>query len=232
MMGSAPLARPRRPSMVRPTEAVEAVEEKRRPQQSDVVTRTTVLRADEIADLKRYHENSLAASTRRAYRSDYDSFVEFLRERFPRLSIEHIQLQCTLEHVLAYLNQLCNEHKTISTINRRLSTIKKHVLPTVFARALVPGSRDEQMIREVDAIVRGMRRTVGAEQRIRGKRPLLIEDVRQMVDAVAEATDDDGNPMPNKRCRDVALLLFMFHSAMRRNEVAHLLLINKGYIAV
>ena len=224
-MDTTPSARPRRPSMVRPTAAVEAVEEeKTRPQQSGtIVTRTTVLRADEIADLRRYHESSLAASTRRAYRSDYDGFVGFLRERFPRLSIEHMQQQCTLEHVLAYLNQLCNEHKTISTINRRLSTIKKHILPTLFARALVPGSRDEQMMREVDAVVRGIRRTVGAEQRIRGKSPLLIEDVREMVDAAAEVTDEDDNPMPNTRCRDGALLLFMFHSAMRRNEVAHLL---------
>ena len=203
--------------MVRPTE------EKQQTPQSTAVTRTTVLRPDEVADLKRYHESSLAASTRRAYRSDYDGFVSFLRERFPRLSIERLQQECTLEHVLAYLNQLCNEDKTISTINRRLSTIKKYVLPTLFAKALVPGSRDERAMREVEAVVRGMRRTVGAERRTRGKRPLLIEDVREMVDAAAQLTDDDGNPMPNKRCRDVALLLFMFHSAMRRNEVAHLL---------
>jgi integrase len=29
-------------------------------------------------------------------------------------------------------------------------------------------------------------------------------------------------PMPNKRCRDVCLLLFLFFSAMRRNEVVRL----------
>ena len=97
-----------------------------------------------------------------------------------------MQRQCTLEHVLAYLNDLCNEGKKISTINRRLSTIKKHILPTLFSRALVPGSRDEIMMREVEKIVRGIRRTVGAEQRIRGKRPLLIEDIRKMVDVAAE----------------------------------------------
>ena len=113
-----------------------------------------------------------------------------------------------------------NENKTISTINRRLSTIKKRILPTLFPKALVPGSRDEQMMREVDAIVRGIRRTVGAEQRIRGKSPLLIEDVRETA---AAATDEDDSPMPNNRWRDVALLLFMFHSAMRRNEIAKLL---------
>ena len=70
-----------------------------------------MLRADEIADLKRFHDNSLANSTRRAYQSGYDSFVGFLRERFPGLAIEQMQQQCTLEHVLAYLNQLCNENK-------------------------------------------------------------------------------------------------------------------------
>jgi integrase len=101
--------------------------------------------------------------------------------------------------------------------------MKKHILPTLFTKALVPGSRDEQMMREVDTIVRGIRRTVGAEQRIRGKSPLLIEDIREMADAAAQATDEDDNTMPNKRCRDVALLLFLWHSAMRRNEVAHLL---------
>ena len=180
----------------------------------------TVLNATEIAQLKLYHDSSLAASTRRAYQSDYDSFVEFLRDRSPRLSIENMQRQCTLEHVLAYLNDLCNEGKKLSTINRRLSTSKKHILPTLFNRALVPGSREEQMMREVEKIVRGNRRTVGAEQRIRGKRPLLIENIHKMVDVAAEATNDDGNPMPNKCCRDVALLLFMFHSAMRRSEVA------------
>ena len=218
LMETSPSARLRRPSMLRAVG-----EEKTRPPQGGAVARATVLRPDEVADLRRYHDSSLAASTRRAYRSDYDGFVSFLRERFPRLSIERLQQECTLEHVLAYLNELCNEHKTISTINRRLSTIKKYVLPTLFAKALVPGSRDERVMREVEAVVRGMRRTVGAERRTRGKSPLLIEDVREMVDAAAQLTDDDGNPMPHKRCRDVALLLFMFHSAMRRNEVAHLL---------
>ena len=133
-----------------------------------------------------------------------------------------MQTQCTSEHVLAYLNHLCNEGKTTSTVNRRLSTIRKHILPALFHKATVPGSREEQMMREVEAIVRGIRRTVGAEQRIRGKKPLLIEEMRAMCDEAAEAVDDDGEPMPNKRCRDVSLLLFMFHSAMQRNEIARL----------
>jgi integrase len=113
--------------------------------------------------------------------------------------------------------------KKISTINRRLSTIKKHILPWLFAKNPAPGSREEQMGREMDAIVRGIRRTVGAEQRVRGKKPLLIENIRAMCEVAAQATDDDGNPMINKRCRDVCLLLFLLHSAMRRNEVVRLL---------
>ena len=202
------------------TRAIGVAEEKK---QSAISTMRTVLHHEEIEQLKRYHDNSLAASTRRAYQSDYDSFVQFLGDRFPRLAIERMQSECTLEHVLSYLNALCEDGKKISTVNRRLSSIKKHILPTLFNRAFVPCSRDEQMMREVERIVQGIRRTVGAEQRIRGKRPLLIEEIRKMAEAAAEATDDEGNAVPNKRCRDVALLLFMFHSAMRRSEVASLL---------
>ena len=183
----------------------------------------TVLNAAEIADLTQYHNNSLAENSKKAYQSDYDSFVAFLRDRFPRLSIQHLHKQCTLEHVLAYLNYLCNDSKKLSTINRRYATIRKHILPTLFSTSSVPGSREEQMMREVERVVQGIRRTVGAENRIRGKKPLLIEHVREMVDVAREATDDDGDAMPNKRCRDVALLLFMFFSAMRRSEVAALL---------
>ena len=43
-----------------------------------------------------------------------------------------------------------------------------------------------------------------------------------MVNVVARVTDDDGNTMPNMRCRDVSLLLFMFSSATRRGETAAL----------
>ena len=183
----------------------------------------TVLNTAEISDLKQYHDNSLATNSKKAYKSDYDSFVAFLRERFPRLAIERMHSECTLEHVLAYLNHLCNSGKKISTINRRYATIRKHILPALFSKTWMPGSREAEMLREVERIVQGIRRTVGAENRIRGKQPLLIEHIRKMADAARRATDADGHAMPNKRCRDVALLLFMFFSAMRRSEVAALL---------
>ena len=185
----------------------------------------TVLRKDEVADLKRFHDNSLAATSRKAYTSDYHSFIRFLAIRFPDVEVGHIQRQCSLEHVLAYLNHLCKDGKKISTINRRLSTIKKHILPALFGRAIVPGSREEQIAQEMDAIVRGIRRVVGGEQRIRGKRPRLMENITAMVDLAAQLVDenDDDKPMPNTRCRDVCLLLFLFFSAMRRNEVSKLL---------
>jgi integrase len=184
---------------------------------------TTVLRQDEIAELKRFHDNSLAATSRRAYTSDYHSFVGFLAIRFPDVEVSQLQQQCALEHVLAYLNHLCKDGKKISTINRRLSTIKKHILPALFNRVIEPGSREEQVAQEMDAIVRGIRRVVGGEQRIRGKRPLLVENITAMVDLAAQAVDEEDKPMPNTRCRDVSLLLFLFFSAMRRNEVSKLL---------
>ena len=62
------------------------------------MTMSTVLRDDEIADLKRFHDNSLAATTRKAYESDYQSFLHFLEKRFPNMSENQIHTQCTLEH--------------------------------------------------------------------------------------------------------------------------------------
>ena len=140
--------------------------------------------------------------------------------RFPSFPLGELQTQCTLEHVLAYLNQLCNDGKKISTINRRLSTIKKHILPCLFNKSLVPESREQVMMQEMDG---GMRRTIRGEQRIRGKKPSLIEDIRALCAVAAEVADGDGNAMPNKQCLDVCLLLFMFYSAMRRSEIQHLL---------
>ena len=164
----------------------------------------------------------MSVNSRKTYMSDYQSFVGFLSKRFPRIAEAQIQQQCTLEHVLAYLNQMCNEGKKISTINRRLSTITKHILPALFMGLVVPGSRDEMVHKELDAIIRGIRRTVGAENRIRGKRPLLIENIIDMCKAAALATDEDGRAMPNTQYRDVCLLLFLYFSAMRRSEVEQL----------
>jgi TATA-box binding protein (TBP) (component of TFIID and TFIIIB) len=156
------------------------------------MTISTVLRDNEIEYLKRFHDNSLAANTRKAYLSDYQSFIGFLEERFLDVKEGQIQAKCTLEHVLAYLNHLCNDGKNLSTINRRLSTIKKHILPSLFRQVVVPGSREEEIDREMNAIVRGIRRTIGAEQRVRGKRPLTIENIIAMCDIAARLTNDDA----------------------------------------
>ena len=103
------------------------------------MTRSTVLRDSEIADLRRFHDNSLAANSRKAYLSDYHSFVHFMEKRFPDIAETQLQAKCTLEHVLAYLSQQCNDGKKITTINRRLSTIKKHILPSLFQQGFCAG---------------------------------------------------------------------------------------------
>ena len=37
----------------------------------------------------------------------------------------------------------------------RYATIRKHILPALFSRMLIPGSREEEMMREVEKVVRG-----------------------------------------------------------------------------
>ena len=58
---------------------------------SAISSSSTELHEDEIADLKRLHESSLSLNTRLAYQSDYHSWVEFLRDRFPRLPITEME---------------------------------------------------------------------------------------------------------------------------------------------
>ena len=92
-----------------------------------VTTRSTVLRDSEIADLRRFHDNSLAVNSRRAYLSDYHSFVHFMEKRFPDIAETQLQAKCTLEHVLAYLSQQCNDGKKIVT---GLTVVHAHVYQT------------------------------------------------------------------------------------------------------
>ena len=96
----------------------------------------------------------------------------------------------------------------MSTISRRDATTRKHTLLVLFSRTLQsqPSGRNDA---RGGADRAGMHRTVGAENRIRGKKPLLIEHISEKVDVAAKATDDDCNAMHNRRCRDLALLLFM-----------------------
>lgn len=181
------------------------------------------LNQEEIQQLRSFGNNALSAKSKKAYDSDSKNFLTFINKRFPSV-VDH-KTDCSLEHVLSFLNHLNNEKKKLSTIERHYSTVKKYILPHLFV-AGEPNSRQALAIQQVNQIMTGMKKSLAEDNRLRGKRPLSLESVRKMVDEAKKLNSNDLNTderKPNTSARDCALLLFMFHSALRRSEVSNLI---------
>jgi site-specific recombinase XerD len=153
----------------------------------------------ETADRARsYAAASRAEATLRAYRSDWQHFGAWCKER----GVE--ALPATPTTAALYLTDLADSGCfKASTLSRRLVSIAQahkaagHKSPT-----------SDETVRLVHA---GIRRTIGTAQR--GVRPTVTEDIRAMVATCGE--DPAG-------IRDRALLLIGLAAALRRSEVAAL----------
>jgi len=144
-----------------------------------------------------YAESGKAGSTRRAYRSDWQDFVDWCAWR------ELASLPAEPSTVALYLAALAEDGKRPSTIERRRAAIafahkeQGEISPTHHAI--------------VDEVIAGIRRELGALQQ--GKTPAVTADIRAMVASLAG--DLRGT-------RDRALLLIGFAGAFRRSELVAL----------
>jgi site-specific recombinase XerD len=164
-------------------------------------TQATALSSDLAPLLEQageYIRASSAASTQRAYRSDWRHFEAWCAEhgRSP--------LPAKPVIVALYITHLAHvEKRRCSTIQRRLAAISqahqvaKHPSPT----------HDT----EVRKIFSGIRRTIGTVQH--GKAPVDVEDLRAMVSVLEPGLLEQ---------RDRALLLIGFAGAFRRSELVSL----------
>ena len=143
-----------------------------------------------------YAEESKAPNTRRAYRSDWNDFTLWCRER------RRTTLPAAPETVALYLTELAAVCK-VSTLQRRLSSIAQ-------AHQAAGYSAHDSPTRHatVRAVWAGIRRAHGTAQE--GKAPTLIEDVRAMVATLPDTL---------LGLRDRALLLLGFAGAFRRSEL-------------
>lgn len=152
-----------------------------------------------LADRTReYLAASKAASTRRAYRSDWRHFDEWRRAH------GLIGLPAAPETVALYITDLAASRKP-GTIRRRLTVI------TAAHRAAgypSPASMQHAVVAET---LKGIRRTLGTAQT--GKRPLSTGDLRRIIEALPENLQG---------VRDRALLLIGFAGGFRRSELASL----------
>ena len=151
---------------------------------------------------------SFSASTRRNYSSDHKCFVAFLTKTYPgaaRLvdpaSGQFDERLAAWTDAICWVQQMQREGKKLSTINRRWSYLRAHLMPDL--------SRKE-IHDEYQQILAGIRKQLDDGQ-MKGKRPLLIKHVHAIVALLPQL----GNDAMQRR----TLLLFGFHGAMRRSEL-------------
>ena len=170
--------------------------------------RLEVVESGELSELERevlkYIESQENEATKEAYFYDWKHFTEWCAEEGYRA------MPARSAVVATYLQQMATgemgREYAASTIRRRMTTIRKmhreqeHDDPT--ASSLV------------DRAWKAIRSDSGVQVAQEGKRALMSEQIRQMVDEIDTET--------TKGLRDRAVLLMGFVGGMRRSEIAAL----------
>ena len=161
-----------------------------------------------INDLKALQEETLlnlqsskAINTIRAYKSDFKDFGLFCAQNgFKSLPSEP-------KIVSLYLTHLSTKEVKMSTLKRRLVSIgvihklKGHYLDT----------KHPIIIENI----MGIKRRKGSVQK--GKKPLLINDLKLLINAINEVKEEEI-----KKFRDRSIILIGFSGGFRRNEIVSL----------
>ena len=164
---------------------------------NNIITDIKALQDETILNLK----NSKAKNTIRAYKSDFADFSLFcVQNGFKSLPSEP-------KIVSLYLTQLSTKNIKMSTLKRRLVSIgvihrlKGHYLDTKHPSII------ENMM--------GIKRRKGSIQK--GKKPLLINDLKLLINAIDEVKEEEI-----KKFRDRSIILIGFSGGFRRNEIVSL----------
>ena len=161
-----------------------------------------------ITDIKKLQDETLknlksskSVNTVRAYKSDFEDFTLFcIKNGLKSLPTEP-------KIVSLYLTYLSSKNVRTSTIKRRLVSIgvihkmKGHYLDTKHPIIV------ENFM--------GIKRLKGISQN--GKKPLLINDLKEIIDVINKQEEPDLKKLRNK-----ALLLLGFAGGFRRNELVSL----------
>jgi|TARA_B100001059_G_scaffold48154_1_gene41110 site-specific recombinase XerD len=163
----------------------------------EIITDIKKLQDETLKNLK----NSKSVNTVRAYKSDFEDFTLFcIKNGFKSLPTEP-------KIVSLYLTYLSSKNVRTSTIKRRLVSIgvihkmKGHYLDTKHPIIV------ENFM--------GIKRLKGISQN--GKKPLLINDLKVIIDVINKQEEPDLKKLRNK-----ALLLLGFAGGFRRNELVSL----------
>jgi len=160
---------------------------------NNLITDIKSLELETIKNLR----NSKSENTLRAYQSDYNDFSLFC-------SKNGFQAMPTQPKILALYITHLSSYSKYSTLKRRLASIsilhktKGHYIDTKHPIIM------ENLM--------GIKRTNGSNQK--GKKPLLINDLKILINAI-----DQSNEKDKRKIRDKALILIGFSSGFRRSEL-------------
>ena len=159
----------------------------------NILTNIKNLELETIKNLK----NSKSTNTLRAYQSDFNDFSLFCKRN-------GFQSMPTLPKILSlYLTELSTKSK-FSTLKRRLASISIfHKMKGHYIDIKHPIIMENLM---------GIKRINGTNQK--GKKPLLINDLKLLINAIDKSFEKDF-----KKIRDKAILLVGFAGGFRRSEL-------------
>ena len=160
---------------------------------NDLIINIKSLELETIKNLR----NSKSDNTIRAYQSDYNDFLLFcLKNGF--------QAMPTQPKILAlYITHLSSFSK-YSTLKRRLASISiLHKIKGHYIDIKHPIIMENLM---------GIKRANGSNQK--GKKPLLINDLKVIINVIDETKEKD-----KRKIRDKALILIGFSGGFRRSEL-------------
>jgi len=141
--------------------------------------------------------NSKSLNTIRAYQADYDDFLKFC-------SKNGFQPMPTQPKILALYITHLSSYSKYSTLKRRLASISViHKTKGHYIDIKHPIIMENLM---------GIKRKNGSNQK--GKKPLLINDLKKVIKALDESKEKE-----NRKIRDKALLLIGFSGGFRRSEL-------------
>ena len=164
---------------------------------SNIITDIKALQEETLINLK----SSKSQNTIRAYKSDFKDFGLFCVQNGFKT------LPSNPKIVSLYLTHLSTKEVKISTIKRRLVSIgvihktKGHYLDTKHPIII------ENLM--------GIKRRKGVVQK--GKKPILINDLKALIDVINQQKIKDI-----KKLRDKSIILIGFSGGFRRNEIVSL----------
>lgn len=159
----------------------------------------TIAKADQ-ARINTLYNEAMADNTRRAYATDWRDFEAFCQDR----GID--PLSAGVEVIAAYITDLHDAGRKISTIRRKVSTVS-----SAYAEAGLPRPTDNAKIRKLLKGTSNTQRKAG----IRTEEAAAIS--LQQLEAVCTSLMRDGSAAA---IRDRAILVTGFFGAFRRSELA------------